>query len=74
MVIHIPGTVTIVSLILSWNMRLVRDGDVGVRTGDLGGGIFGFEARSRASLKMEDILSNGPEWIAGRDPDDCERW
>jgi hypothetical protein len=46
-------------------MLLVLDGDVGVLMGDLGGGIFGFEARSSASLNTEDIsgdISELPRW------------
>ena len=57
----IRGTVTTVSLILSWNKVLVRDGEVGVLRGDFGGGIFGFEARSRASLNTDDIFADVPE-------------
>jgi hypothetical protein len=37
---------------------LVRDGEVGVLRGDFGGGIFGFEARFRASLNIEDIFAH----------------
>jgi hypothetical protein len=52
-----PGAVTTVSLILSWNRVLVRDGEVGFLRGDFGGGIFGFKARWSASLNTEDIFA-----------------
>jgi hypothetical protein len=54
----VPGTVTTVSLILSCSRVLVLDGEMGVLRGELGGGICGFEARSRASLKVDDIVAN----------------
>jgi hypothetical protein len=42
-------------------MQLVLDGEVGVLMGDSGGGIVGFEARSSASLNIEDISGDIPE-------------
>lgn len=54
----VPGTVTTVSLILSCNKVLVLDGEMGALRGELGGGICGFEARSRALLKVDDIGAN----------------
>lgn len=61
-------------MILSWNRVLVLDGELGVFTGDLGGGICGFVARSRASLKTDDIFAYSPllaKW-RNRDRNDSE--